>query len=52
MNKDMNFEFELKQRFTDEVPERPEKLGKENIMKMLENDNYVPKKKKHLFFLQ
>ncbi len=49
MNKDMNFEFELKQRFTDEAPELPEKLGKENIMKMLENDNYVPKKKKHLF---
>lgn len=49
MNNDMNFEFDLKQRFKDEAPELPEKLGKENIMKMLENDNYVPKKKKHLF---
>lgn len=49
MNNDMNFEFELKQRFDTEAPELPEALKKENVMKMLENDNYVPKKKKHIF---
>lgn len=49
MNNDMNFEFELKQRFEKEAPELPEALKKENVMKMLENDNYVPKKKKHIF---
>ncbi len=49
MNNDMNFEFELKNRFDKEAPELPEALKKENVMKMLENDNYVPKKKKHIF---
>ncbi len=48
MNNDMNFEFDLKQRFDTEAPELPEALSKENVMKMLENDNYVPKKKKHI----
>ena len=48
MNNDMNFEFELKNRFDSEAPELPEALKKENVMKMLENDNYVPKKKKHI----
>lgn len=49
MNNDMNFEFELKNRFDSEAPELPEALKKENVMKMLENDNYAPKKKKHIF---
>ena len=49
MNEDMNFEFELKKRFNDEAPELPVALEKENVMKMLEKDNFVPKKKKHIF---
>lgn len=48
MNNDMNFEFELKNRFDSEAPELPEALKKENVMKMLENDNYAPKKKRHI----
>ena len=48
MNNDMNFEFELKNRFGTEAPELPEALKKENVMKMLENDNYAPKKKRHI----
>ncbi|MBQ7861237.1 MAG: beta-propeller domain-containing protein [Clostridia bacterium] len=49
MNNDMNFESELKERFEKEAPGLPETLKKENVMKMLENDNYTPKKKKHIF---
>lgn len=49
MSNDMNFELELKKRFYEEAPELPESLKKENVIEMLENDNYVPKKKRHIF---
>ena len=49
MSNDMNFELELKKRFAGEAPELPESLKKENVIEMLENDNYVPKKKRHIF---
>lgn len=49
MDKDMKFEAELKELFKKEAPELPEALKKENVMNMINNDTYVPKKKKHIF---
>ena len=50
MNNEMDFEFELKRCFDEEVPELPEELKKENVIAMLEKDKLQPKKKKkHIF---
>ncbi len=50
VNNEMEFEFMLKKAFDEEAPELPEKLKKENVIKMLEKDKMQPKKKKkHIF---
>lgn len=49
---EINFEFELKNRFNEEAPELPEGLKKENVIAMLEKNKATPKKKKKHIFLK
>lgn len=46
MNNDMNFEFELKKRLSEEGAELPESLKKENVIKMLEKESVKTEEKK------
>lgn len=52
MNKDMNFEFELKEAFKREAPPLPDGLKKEKVIAMLEKEKATPKKKKKHIFLK